>query len=32
MLEFNDIELDVFDEIMEVVKKHPDFKRYELQA
>ena len=30
-VEFNDNELDIFTEMMEVVKKHPDFKRYELQ-
>lgn len=29
-MEFDDNELNIFDEIMEVVKRHPDFKRYEL--
>lgn len=31
ILEFNEDETDVFNEVMEVVGKHPDFKRYELQ-
>ena len=30
ILEFNDNELNIFDEMMEVVKRHPDFKRYEV--
>lgn len=31
MLEFNDNEINIFNEMMEVVKRHPDFKRYEVQ-
>ncbi len=31
ILEFDDNELNIFEEIMGVVKKHPDFKRYELR-
>ena len=31
ILEFNEDETDVFDEIMGVVGRHPDFKRYELR-
>lgn len=31
MLEFNDNEIDIFNEMMEVVKKHPDFKKYEVR-
>lgn len=30
VLEFNEDETDVFDEVMDVVGRHPDFKRYEL--
>lgn len=29
-MEFDDNELNIFDEMMEIVKRHPDFKRYEL--
>lgn len=31
ILEFDESELNIFDEMMEVVKKHPDFKRYEVR-
>ena len=31
VLEFNDDEINIFNEMMEVVKKHPDFKRYEVR-
>ena len=31
VLEFNDNEINIFNEMMEVVKKHPDFKRYEVR-
>lgn len=31
ILEFNEDEIDVFDEIMGVVGRHPDFKKYELR-
>lgn len=31
ILEFDNSELDVFNEVMDVIKKHPDFKKYELQ-
>lgn len=31
MLEFDDNELNIFDEIMEVLEQYPDFRRYELQ-
>lgn len=31
ILEFNEDETDVFDEVMGVVDRHPDFKRYELR-
>ncbi len=31
VLEFNDKEINIFNEMMEVVKKHPDFKRYEVR-
>ena len=30
ILEFDDSELNIFDDMMEVVKRHPDFKKYEL--
>lgn len=30
-MEFNDAEMNIFDEMMEVVKKHPDFNRYEVR-
>lgn len=31
MLEFTDSEINIFNEMMEVVKRHPDFKRYEVR-
>ncbi len=31
VLEFNDNEINIFNEMMEVVKNHPDFKRYEVR-
>lgn len=31
MLEFDDNEINIFNEMMEVVKRHPGFKRYEIQ-
>ncbi len=31
MLELNDNEMDIFEEVMEVIERHPDFKRYEVQ-
>lgn len=31
VLEFNDKEINIFNEMMEVVKNHPDFKRYEVR-
>lgn len=30
-MEFNDSEIDIFNEIMGIVKRHPDFKKYEVQ-
>lgn len=30
-MEFNDNELNIFNEMMEVVKKHSDFKRYDVE-
>lgn len=32
ILEFNDNETDIFKEVMEVIERHPDFKRYELSS
>lgn len=32
ILEFNDNETDIFKEVVEVIERHPDFKRYELSS
>lgn len=32
ILEFNDNEADIFEKVMEVVERHPDFKKYELRT
>ena len=30
-MEFDDTDMSIFDELMEVVRKHPDFNRYEVR-